>query len=74
MIDSSNMILVLSILKETPVCRYGPVLFVHYMAMSLLSISFKGKSVHVNVHVDTKIKATCFWLKLCCRIWGRLYC
>jgi hypothetical protein len=60
MIDSSNMILILSILKETSLCRYGSILFVHYMAMSLLSISFKGKSVHVNVHVDTKLKDTWF--------------
>jgi hypothetical protein len=60
MIDSSNVILVLSILKVAHVCRYGCVLFVHHMALSFIDHFFWKEACICLMNVDLRFIATCF--------------
>jgi type IV secretory pathway TrbL component len=54
--------LVLSSLKETHVCRYGLVLFMHHMALSFIERFFWKEVCVCLVNADIKLIATCFWL------------
>jgi len=56
------MILVLSSFKETSVSRYGSVLFMHLMALSLIKRFFWKEVCICLMNADLRFRDTCFWL------------
>jgi hypothetical protein len=76
MIDSSNVILVQSILKATPLCQYGYVLFMHHMALSFIERLFWKEGCICLMNENLRFRATCFRLSVVVDLyWYRwLYC
>jgi hypothetical protein len=63
-----STIMILSSLKETPVCRYGSVLFMHHMALSFIKHFFWKEVCICLMNAGSQVQSYMFLVKYCCRI------